>query len=322
MEFFSRANIDFLGKRRFFLLFSLVLSIVGLLTTAVLGLEYGIDFEGGTEIAVQIQPPPDVSDIRAAIGAAGFHGAEIKSYGRPNQFLIRVKGASGQTESVAAILSTLEKRFPNRQVTLLKSDRVGPKIGTEMRLNALLAVVLSIIAILIYVAFRFEFVYGLGATVALVHDVIIAISAIAIVHHVGLLRIEVNQSVLAALLTVVGFSINDTVIIFDRIRENRERHKGMNLIKLMNMSINETLSRTISTVVTVVLVLLALLFLGGEVLQGFAFTMLVGILTGTYSSIYIASAFVIWFLEKVRKVDLESEYRRLKELERQAAVQT
>jgi len=322
MEFFTKANIDFLGKRRVFLVLSLVFNIVGILVTAMFGLEYGIDFEGGTEIAVQIQPPPEVGEIRAAIGAAGFHGAEIKSYGRPNQFLIRVKESSGQTEPSTAILTALRERFQDRQLTLLKSDKVGPKIGAEMRLNAAIAVVISIVAILLYIAFRFEFIYGLGATVALVHDVIVAISAIAIVHHLGLLRIEVNQSVLAALLTVVGFSVNDTVIIFDRIRENRERHKGMNLIKLMNLSINETLSRTINTVLTVVLVLLALLILGGEVLQGFAFTMLVGILTGTYSSIYIASAFVIWFLEKVRKVDLEGEYRRLKELERQAAVQT
>ncbi len=322
MEFFAKTNIDFLGPRRFFLLLSLVTSIAGILVTAIWGLEYGIDFEGGTEIAVQIQPPPDVGELRSAIGAVGFHGAEIKSYGRPNQFLIRVKESAGGQEPSTAILTALRERFHNRELTLLKSDKVGPKIGAEMRLNAAIAVVLSVIAILLYIAFRFEFVYGLGAAIALAHDVVIAISAIAIVHNLGLLRIEVNQSVLAALLTVVGFSVNDTVIIFDRIRENRERHKGMNLIKLMNLSINETLSRTINTVLTVVLVLLTLLFLGGEVLQGFAFTMLVGILTGTYSSIYIASAFVIWFLQTVRKVDLESEYRRLKELERQAAVQT
>jgi len=322
MEFFGKTNIDFLGKRRFFFALSLITSIVGLLFIAIWGFEYGIDFEGGTEIGVEIRPAPDVGDIRATISTAGFRGAEIKSYGAPNQFLIRVKEsiatAHGE-EPVTAILAALQRGFPQHTITLLKSDKVGPKIGAEMRLNALIAVILSVIAILLYIAFRFEFVYGLGATVALVHDVVIALSAIAIVHNLGLLRIEINQSVLAALLTVVGFSVNDTVIIFDRIRENRERYKGMNLIKLMNLSINETLSRTVNTVLTVVLVLLALLFLGGEVLQGFAFTMLVGILTGTYSSIFIASAFVVWFLQTVRKIDLESEYRRLKEAERQAA---
>ncbi len=322
MEFFSKTNIDFLGKRRFFFLLSLTTSVVGLLVTAIWGLEYGIDFEGGAEIAVEVRPAPDVADLRATIGSAGFRGAEIKSYGQPNQFLIRVKEslttAHGE-EPTAAVVSALKQRFPDRSVTLLKSDKVGPKIGAEMRLNALIAVILATVAILLYIAFRFEFVYGLGATVALLHDVVIAISAISIVHHLGILRIEINQSVLAALLTVVGFSVNDTVIIFDRIRENRERHKGMNLIKLMNLSINETLSRTINTVLTTVLVLLAILALGGEVLQGFAFTMLVGIITGTYSSIFIASAFVIWFLQTVRKVDLETEYRRLREAERQAA---
>jgi|LJSS01.1.fsa_nt_gb preprotein translocase subunit SecF len=324
MEFFSKTNIDFLGKRRFFFLLSLTISVIGLLVTAIGGLEYGIDFEGGTEVGVAITPAPDVGDIRSAIGAAGFRGSEIKSYGKPNQFLIRVKEsvatAHGQ-DPTTAIITALKQRFEGHQIALLKSDKVGPKIGAEMRLNALIAVILATIAILLYIALRFEFVYGLGATIALVHDVIVAISAIAIVHHLGLLRIEVDQSVLAALLTVVGFSVNDTVIIFDRIRENRERYKGMNLIKLMNLSINETLSRTINTVLTVVLVLLAILFLGGEVLQGFAFTMLVGILTGTYSSIFIASAFVVWYLETVKKVDLETEYRRLKEAERQAAPQ-
>ncbi|MCS7176211.1 MAG: protein translocase subunit SecF [Candidatus Kapabacteria bacterium] len=322
MEFFGKTNIDFLGKRRIFFLLSLGFSIIGLTVTAIWGLEYGIDFEGGTEVAIEIRPAPDVGEIRAAIGSAGFRGAEIKSYGKPDQFLIRVKESAADQhgkEPTTAILEALRTRFEGHTVTLLKSDKVGPKIGAEMRLNALLAVIIAIIAILLYIAFRFEFVYGLGATVALVHDVIIAISAIAIVHHLGLLRIEVNQSVLAALLTVVGFSINDTVIIFDRIRENRERYKGMNLIKLMNLSINETLSRTINTVLTTVLVLLSLLFLGGEVLQGFAFTMLVGIITGTYSSIFIASAFVVWFMQTVRKVDLETEYRRLKEAEQQAA---
>lgn len=322
MEFFGKTNIDFLGKRRIFFLLSLVTSVVGLLVTAIWGLEYGIDFEGGTEVAVELQPALDVGDIRSAIGKAGFRGAEIKSYGKPNQFLIRVKESLATThgqEPTTAILSALRQHFPQQSVTLLKSDKVGPKIGAEMRLNALIAIVLATVAILLYIAFRFEFVYGLGAVVALMHDVVIAISAIAIVHHLGILRIEINQSILAALLTVVGFSVNDTVIIFDRIRENREHHKGMNLIKLMNLSINETLSRTINTVLTTVLVLLAILFLGGEVLQGFAFTMLVGIITGTYSTIFIASAFVVWFLQVVRKVDLETEYRRLREAEQRAA---
>ncbi len=324
MEFFGKTNIDFLGKRRLFFLLSLTTSIVGLLVIAIWGLDYGIDFEGGTEVAVELRPAPDVGDIRSAIGTAGFRGAEIKSYGRPNQFLIRVKEslatAHGE-DPTTTILSVLREHFSGHTVTLLKSDKVGPKIGAEMRFNALIAIIFATLAILTYIAFRFEFIYGLGATIALVHDVVIAISAIAIVHHLGILRIEVNQSVLAALLTVVGFSVNDTVIIFDRIRENRERHKGMNLIKLMNLSINETLSRTINTVLTTVLVLLAILFLGGEVLQGFAFTMLVGILTGTYSSIFIASAFVVWFLQTVRKIDLESEYRRLQEAERKATAQ-
>jgi len=319
MEFFRQTNIDFLGKRRIIIWISVAITAVGMLLVALYGLEYGIDFVGGTEIAVQIRPEPNIAQIRSVMDKAGFSGAEIKSYGRAEQFLIRVREREEGGATTTAVLELLRKGFPERSVELLKSDRVGPKIGAEMRRNAFLAVILAVVAILLYIAFRFEFLYGVGATIALVHDVLIAISAIAIVHHFGILRIEINQSVLAALLTVVGFSINDTVIIFDRIRENRERYKGMNLIKLMNLSINETLSRTINTVLTTMLVLLALLLVGGEVLQGFAFTMLVGIITGAYSSIYLASAFVVEFVQRFQRVDLDAEYRKLREAERAAA---
>ena len=319
MEFFRQTNIDFLGKRRIIIWISVAITAVGMLLVALYGLEYGIDFVGGTEIAVQIRPEPNIAQIRSVMDKAGFSGAEIKSYGRAEQFLIRVREREEGGATTTAVLEALRKGFPERSVELLKSDRVGPKIGAEMRRNAFLAVILAVVAILLYIAFRFEFLYGVGATIALVHDVLIAISAIAIVHHFGILRIEINQSVVAALLTVVGFSINDTVIIFDRIRENRERYKGMNLIKLMNLSINETLSRTINTLLTTMLVLLALLLVGGEVLQGFAFTMLVGIITGAYSSIYLASAFVVEFVQRFQRVDLDAEYRKLREAERAAA---
>jgi len=162
-------------------------------------------------------------------------------------------------------------------------------------------------AMLLYIGFRFEFIYGLGAIIALLHDVLFTIAIVVCVHHLGWINLEFSSTILAAMLTVVGFSVNDTVIVFDRIRENLERHKGMNFMKLVNMSVNETLSRTINTVLTVVLVLLAMVVLSGPVLEGFAFTMLIGIIVGTYSSIYIASSFVIWYLEKVKKVDFSDE---------------
>lgn len=316
MEFFHNTNIDFIGQRTKFFILSVIVTVAGLVVAFAMGIQYGIDFEGGTEIAVQFSKTTDPGAIRSALDNIGYEGSEIKSYGKQNQYLIRVmnaeeKGAEG-TSVVADASSTsnelmtkLKSSFPDEEVQLLKSEKVGPKVGAELRQQALIAVVLSIIAIMIYVAFRFEFIYGLAAIIALVHDVLVAFAAVVICNNLGLLNgLEINQNMIAAFLTVIGFSINDTVIIFDRIRENRELHKNMALIPLMNMSINETLSRTINTVTTVVLVLLTMVLLGGEVLAGFSFAMLVGIVTGAYSSIYIASSFVIWYLEKVKKVNV------------------
>jgi len=199
----------------------------------------------------------------------------------------------------------LKTNFPDYKIEILKVDQIGPKIGKELGLQALLAVILSVIAIMLYIAFRFEFMFGFGAVIALVHDVLFTFSVIVAVHNLGLIDIEIGQSIVAALLTVIGYSINDTVIIFDRIRENREKYKGFDFIRMTNQSINETLSRTVNTVLTVVIVLFTIVILGGPVLQGFAFTMLVGIIIGTYSSVYIASSYTIWFLQKVKKVELK-----------------
>lgn len=316
MEFFHNTNIDFIGQRTKFFILSVIVTVAGLVVAFAMGVQFGIDFEGGTEIAVQFSKTTDPGAIRSALDNIGYEGSEIKSYGKQNQYLIRVRNAEEQgTEGTSVIadasstsnelMTKLKSSFPDEDVQLLKSEKVGPKVGAELRQQALIAVVLSIIAIMIYVAFRFEFIYGLAAIIALVHDVLVAFAAVVICNNLGLLNgLEINQNMIAAFLTVIGFSINDTVIIFDRIRENRELHKNMALIPLMNMSINETLSRTINTVTTVVLVLLTMVLLGGEVLAGFSFAMLVGIVTGAYSSIYIASSFVIWYMEKVKKVNV------------------
>jgi preprotein translocase SecF subunit len=269
--------------------------------TGIVGVEYGIDFLGGMEIAIRIDKPIHTDQLRKIIDQV-VKDAEIKSFGRDNQYLIRIKESTGESKKV---IEELKKNFNQGELTILKEDTIGPKIGKELRGQAIIAVILAIIAMLIYIAFRFEFIYGLGAIIALIHDVIFTFSIINVVQHFGWINLEFNQQILAALLTVVGYSVNDTVIIFDRIRENKVKHKGMNFVKMINLSINETLSRTVNTVLTVVLVLLTMVVLAGPVLQGFAFTMLIGIIIGTYSSTYIASSFVIWYLEKVKKVVFE-----------------
>jgi len=325
MQFFSNTHIDFIGKRKYFYILSITVTVVGLLMAFVRGVKYGIDFEGGTEAAFEFVQPISIEQVRSAVESGGFDGAEIKSYGEDNQVLIRVKNkaaegeAAPSAESVSrlseSLKSTLGKAFPNNPASLLEINNIGPKIGKELRLQALYAVLASIVAILLYVTFRFEFVFGLGAIIALVHDVLVAFGFAVTFNGLFGLNLEVNQGMLAALLTVVGFSINDTVIIFDRIRENRTIHRGENMMMLMNRSINETLPRTINTSMTVALVLVTLLLFSGEVLRGFAFTMLVGIITGTYSSIYVASAFVVDTLIRQKKLDPKA----LRDYQEQAA---
>ena len=306
MIYFKNPNIDFLGKRKLFVILSITLIIACVLITLIEGVEYGIDFAGGTEVAVQTTNPVATDQIRTAVSSAGLTGVEIKSFGEDNQYLIRTRESANAPELIS---NALTKAFPNEKITILKVDKIGPKIGSELRMQAFWAILLAVIVMLIYLAFRFEFIFGVGAIVALVHDVVLTFTIAVTLNNLGIVNLEVNLSILAAMLTVVGYSVNDTVIIFDRIRENKERHKGMNFIKLANLSINETLSRTVNTVGTTLLALFSLYILGGPVLQGFALIMIIGIILGTYSSIYIASAFVIWYMEKIKKIDLETGFR-------------
>lgn len=304
MQFFKKPNIDFLGKRNTFFLISGTTIIISIILIFIVGLRFGIDFTGGSEIAIKVQKELTTDELRKKLSNAKVFPDEIKSYGEANQFLFRLKEVGEEINKIeTAIASTLK----DYGVEILKKDSIGPKIGKELRFQAFIAVLLAIIGMLIYIGFRFEFLFGLGATIALVHDVIFTIGMIIIFDRLQIINLEFNQGILAAFLTVVGYSVNDTVIIFDRIRENREKQKGISFIKVANLSINETLSRTTMTVLTVVLVLVIMVFFSGPVLQGFAFTMLVGIIAGTYSSIFIATAFVVFYLEKVKKVKFEEE---------------
>lgn len=319
MRFFHDTHIDFIKSRFTFFMISAAIFVLALILIFVLPVEYGIDFTGGTEIQVAVKNVQNTEQIRHAVEKIGFKDSEIKSYGKQNQFLIRVQEASQRSANTSdttkvsdVLIQGLQKEMGGNTVTKLGENTIGPKVGSEMRTQAFLAVLLSVIAMLIYIAFRFEFVFGLGAIIALVHDVFITFGLVIFSQKLGILNLEVNQSILAAMLTVVGYSINDTVIIFDRIRENMQKHKGIGFSKLVNMSINETLSRTVNTVLTVVLVLITMVIMAGPVLEGFAFTMLLGIIFGTYSSIYIASSFVIWYLEKVKKQAVHEDVEKVK----------
>ena len=295
MRMFHNTNIDFVHKRKTFFLISSITISVAIILSVIIGPVFSIDFTGGTEIGVKFKNTAQAQDVRDAVEESGIEGAEIKSFGTENSYLIRVKDSG---EAAKKIEEALTAHFKDNTHTILKVDKIGPKIGGEATTDALIAVALSVLSILIYVGFRFEFVYGLGATVALLHDVIIAFTFTVIMNSLGIINLEIGQSTVAALLTVLGFSINDTVVIFDRIRENIPMHKGKSISEIFNLSINETLSRTVNTSLTACIVLFIIVLFGGPVLQGFAFTMLVGFIVGTYSSVFIAGSFILWYSER------------------------
>lgn len=295
MRFFHNTNIDFIGKRKTFFMISVIAITLTLIGSIIVGPVMGIDFAGGTEIGVKFQNTISAEEVRTAIETSGFDGAEIKSFGTANSYLIRVKDSD---DAPTLVENALNAKISNNPHTTLKVDKIGPKIGSEMRNDGMIAIVLAVFIILLYIGFRFEFVYGIGAIVALVHDVVLTFTFIVVFNKLGIINLEINQSTLAALLTVLGYSINDTVIIFDRIRENVDKIKGKKLTEIFNLSINETLSRTINTTLTTSIVLLIIVIFGGPVLQGFAFTMLIGFIFGTYSSVFIASSFVLWYSKK------------------------
>lgn len=301
MRLIKKTNINFLAQRRLFYVVSGIFVLIGIASVILGGLELGIDFRGGTELIVRFTTPVDVGSIRSALVKVGLGRSEIKLYGGEETYLIRTTEQAEGTIIADKIKGALHQAFPANSFEVLREEKIGPKIGKELRLDAVYAVLWSLVAILLYIAIRFKYQYGLGAVLALVHDVFTTFAFLTIVNKVFNVNFEITQEVIAAFLTLIGVSVNDTVVIFDRIRENLKIHRSLSLAEVMNKSLNETLSRTIITSGTILLVLLVLLFFGGEVLRGFTLTLTFGIITGTYSSIYIASAFVLDFVTRTRR---------------------
>jgi len=303
MRLFGKTNIDFMKQRRKWYIISAAVILIGMISLTIKGIDYGIDFLGGTELIVQFQQPVQISDVRSALNRVGLGRAEIKTFGSPRDILVRTV-EQGEGNAIGdKIQSSLKEQFPSNPYTVLKEDKIGPKVGAELRKNAMYAVIASLIAIWLYVGVRFKFIYGLGAVIALFHDVLVTLGMISIFD--GVFNLEISQNMIAAFLTLVGLSVNDTVVIFDRIRENQKIFRSMPLPELINKSLNETLSRTIITSGTIFIVLIVLLVFGGEVIRGFSFALTIGIVTGTYSSIYMASAVVLeWALRSKKEAKL------------------
>lgn len=375
MRIFEKLNYDFLGKRKLFYYISAALFLVGLLNVAFRGLNFGIDFKGGSEIVLQFEQTIDIGTVRSHIENIGLGNVEVKTFGGETGVLVRTELQQIPADVYPGVIQNINKEisetapgveytvvdssstsitysFPNPDTTnyivdrlytaglqvsrvseepdnlqmivglgiadwikenlrekmkdnpfrVLKEDRVGPKIGDELKRDALIAVIFSMIAILIYLGFRFKFVFAVGAVAALFHDVLITVGLYSVLYGVipGL-NLEIDLTVVAAFLTLVGYSINDTVVVFDRIRENMKIHKTMDLQEVINKSINQTMSRTIITGITTLITITILMLIGGDVLRAFAFTLFFGIIIGTYSSIFVASAFVLEYATKTKK---------------------
>ncbi|MCB1563599.1 MAG: protein translocase subunit SecF [Alphaproteobacteria bacterium] len=284
--------VNFIGKRIPAFLFSLalVLGAVGLIWKN--GLNFGIDFAGGTLIEIRTPEIPDLAELRTSLNGLGLGAVSIQEFGEPTDLLIRMPQQEGdetvQRAAIDAVRSALDGRYGEQAVDYRRTEFVGPQVGAELKLKGLYAILFSLAGILAYVWFRFEWQFGVASIVALAHDAIITIGLFAFT------QMEFNLSTVAAVLTIAGYSINDTVVVFDRIRENLRKYKKKPLVELFNLSINETLTRTVMTSFTTILALIALYVFGGEVLRSFIYALIFGVVVGTYSSIFIASPVLLY----------------------------
>lgn len=288
MEIFNKTTkIDFLAWRKTAAIFSVILILLGAASFFKNGLNLGIDFTGGTLVEVGYEQPADLLGIRTILESNGFEKATVQNFGSAEDVMIRLPLQEGTSaaEISEKVMNTLN--VSGTPVELRRIEFVGPQFGKELMSKGLQALGIALALVMLYVAFRFEWKFGVGSVVALVHDVLITIGVFSI------LQMEFSLAVLAAVLAVIGYSLNDTIVVFDRIRENFRKVRETDTVEIMNLSVNQTLPRTILTSVTTLLVLIALFLFGGEVLRGFSVALIIGVLIGTYSSIFVASPVVL-----------------------------
>ncbi|MGD9486839.1 MAG: protein translocase subunit SecF [Calditrichaceae bacterium] len=290
MQFFTNTNINFIDRRKVGYIFSAVLISISIISLILHGgPRYNIDFTGGTLVHLKFEKDVEIQTIRSTLSAHGFGDSEIKHFGGKNEISIRAGIERTDEELSTTIENLISEALPDNPFLVQRVEKVGPKVGHELIIDALMAIFWAMLLILIYVMWRFEFKFSIGAISALMHDIIITLGIFSV------LNIEISAPIIAAVLTIVGYSLNDTIVVYDRIRENLKtsRKSLSDLAELVNQSINETLSRTIMTSGTTMLVVLVLFFFGGEVLRTFALALTIGIVVGTYSSIFIASPIVV-----------------------------
>ena len=285
MRFLSKTNIDFISKQKITGFLSIALIVAGIASLIMKGGPLlSIDFTGGTVAQVKFEKPVELGQLREILSDYGFKGAEIVEFGSPDEILIKTQFSGSSSEISEKLTLALGNSF-----TLRRVESVGPKIGKELQTDALKAIGLALLLILIYITFRFDRYYALGSVMALIHDVLITLGVFS------LLDYEINLSIIAAFLTIVGYSLNDTIVVFDRIRENIPKFMKKTLNDVVNISLNETLNRTVITSLTTMMVVVILFLWGGKVINLFAFALIIGVFVGTYSSLFVASPVMVYF---------------------------
>ncbi|HEX6627267.1 MAG TPA: protein translocase subunit SecF [Gemmatimonadaceae bacterium] len=292
-------NYDFIRWWKVMAAITIAFILLGLGSLAIKPPNYSIEFTGGTLMQIEFAKPPDVGEIRTTLDNAGIHGAEIQQFGSNREFTIRAQNqadvaaqASGAENIAVKIGAVLQQHYGPNEVTVKRTEGVGPRVGEELKRGAIIAILLSFLITLVYLSIRFEWRFALAAVIATSHDVFTTIAFLKLMH------LEISLTVVAGLLTVLGYSLNDTIIIFDRVRENLRKGRKESLYDTLNRSINETLPRSVLTHVTTFAATLALLLFAGEVIRPFAWVMAFGIVTGTFSSIYVAAPVLLWIERK------------------------
>ncbi len=287
----DKTDIPFLRWRKGLFAFSIALAIISVVLLFAKGLNFGIDFEGGILIEVGTERPADIADMRVTLGDLGLGEVNLQEFGSVTEVLIRIERQPGDSEAqqvaVTVVREALEKKYAG-ELTFRRTEFVGPKVGAELIQVGIIAMIASIVLMLIYIWFRFELPFAIGAIIALVHDVLLTLGMFA------LFGLDFNLATVAAILLIVGYSMNDTVVVYDRVRENLRKYKKMPLVELLNVSVNDTLARTVMTSLTTLLALGALLIFGGQVIRDFTIAMIWGVFVGTYSSIFVASAILMY----------------------------
>jgi preprotein translocase subunit SecF len=302
MKWFESPTFDFIKGQKIMYVVSGILFVGSLIAVLSMGLNYGIDFRGGKEFVFEFENPVEVTEIRSELTDPLGATPELKLFGSESEILLRTDAEGDITVIQNLIMSNLQELYPDNPVRVIKTDLVGPRFAEDLKLAALNSILFAVAVVFIYILIRFKgWYFSAGAVAALIHDVVIVLGIFTVIEPLVNFNVTIDQALIAAFLTIVGYSLNDTVVVFDRIRENSLIYKTMEFQQMINKSLNDTLSRTVITSVTTLFVVSVLFIFGGEVLKGFAFALVIGVILGTYSSLFVASSIVVELEKRAAK---------------------